>query len=105
VQMVLINSAKGSETIAAAGGQASFNLGNTFGAFFGGIQLTYGFAYNSPLLVGVAMVSIGILIAVYYLKMKKCCSLLNFHIYSILSPKHYQKVWHLVDNLRDRSEL
>jgi len=71
VQMVLINSAKGSETIAAAGGQASFNLGNTFGAFFGGIPLTYGFAYNSPLLVGVAMVSTGILIAVYYMKMKK----------------------------------
>lgn len=68
LQMVLIKSAKGSETIAAAGGQASFNLGNTFGAFFGGIPLTLGFAYNSPLLVGVAMASIGVLIAVYYMK-------------------------------------
>jgi DHA1 family arabinose polymer transporter-like MFS transporter len=71
LQMVLIQSAKGSETIAAAGGQASFNLGNTFGAFFGGIPLTMGFAYNSPLLVGVAMASIGVFIAVYYMTMKK----------------------------------
>jgi len=71
LQMVLIQSAQGSETIAAAGGQASFNLGNTFGAFFGGIPLTMGFAYNSPLLVGVAMASIGVFIAVYYMIMKK----------------------------------
>lgn len=66
LQMVLIHSAKGSETIAAAGGQASFNLGNTFGAFFGGIPLTYGLAYNSPLLVGVSLALIGASIAFYY---------------------------------------
>lgn len=65
LQMVLIHSAKGYETIAAAGGQASFNLGNTFGAYFGGLPIVYGFAYNSPLLVGVAMALGGVLIAVY----------------------------------------
>ncbi len=71
LQMVLINSAKGSETLAAAGGQASFNLGNTFGAYFGGIPITYGFAYNSPLLVGVAMAFTGVLIAFYYFSIQK----------------------------------
>src|SRR5690606_9337823 len=65
LQMVLIHSAKGYETIAAAGGQASFNLGNTFGAYFGGLPIVYGFAYNSPLLVGVAMALGGVLIATY----------------------------------------
>src|SRR5690554_4374940 len=50
LQMMLINSAKGSETIAAAAGQASFNIGNTLGAYFGGIPITLGFAYNTPVL-------------------------------------------------------
>lgn len=63
LQMVLINSSKGYETIAAAGGQASFNMGNTFGAYFGGLPIAAGFAFNSPLLVGVVMASIGALIA------------------------------------------
>jgi DHA1 family arabinose polymer transporter-like MFS transporter len=71
LQMVLINSAKGSETLAAAGGQASFNLGNTFGAYFGGIPIVYGFAYNSPLLVGIAMAFTGVLIAFFYLSLQK----------------------------------
>jgi DHA1 family arabinose polymer transporter-like MFS transporter len=65
LQMVLIHSAKGYETIAAAGGQASFNLGNTFGAYFGGLPIVYGFAYNSPLLVGVVLALGGVAIACY----------------------------------------
>lgn len=65
LQMVLIHSAKGYETIAAAGGQASFNLGNTFGAYFGGLPIVYGFAYNSPLLVGVILALGGVGIACY----------------------------------------
>lgn len=65
LQMVLINSAKGFETIAAAGGQASFNLGNTFGAYFGGLPIAAGFAYNSPLLVGIGMALSGALIAAF----------------------------------------
>lgn len=70
LQMLLINSAKGSETLAAAAGQASFNLGNTLGAFLGGLPITYGFAFNSPSLVGVAMTLIGILFTMLYMKAK-----------------------------------
>lgn len=68
LQMMLINSAKGSETIAAAAGQASFNIGNTLGAYFGGIPITMGLAYNSPVLVGVGMASIGAVLAFIYVK-------------------------------------
>lgn len=68
LQMMLITSAKGSENIAAAAGQASFNIGNTLGAYFGGIPITLGFAYNSPVLVGVGMAVIGALLAALYLK-------------------------------------
>lgn len=67
LQMMLINSAKGSETIAAAAGQASFNIGNTLGAYLGGIPITFGFAYNSPLLIGVGMAMIGAALALVYL--------------------------------------
>ena len=67
LQMMLISAGKGSETLAAAAGQASFNLGNTFGAFFGGIPISLGFAYNSPPLIGVGMASIGALLSLLFL--------------------------------------
>ena len=71
IQMLLIDSAKGSESIAAAGGQSSFNLGNTMGAFFGGLPITYGYAYNTPLLIGIGMVTIGICFSFYYFLLLK----------------------------------
>ncbi len=67
LQMMLINSAKGAETLAAAAGQASFNLGNTLGAFLGGIPILYNFGYNSPALIGVGMASLGALLALVHL--------------------------------------
>lgn len=69
LQMMLITSAKGSETIAAAAGQASFNVGNTLGAYLGGIPISMGLAYNSPVLVGVGMAAIGAVLAFTYLKL------------------------------------
>lgn len=62
VQILLIRTAHGSETLAAAGGQASFNLGNTLGAYLGGIPITLGFAYNTPVLVGAGLAFFGALI-------------------------------------------
>jgi len=56
IQMMLINDARGAETFAASAGQAGFNMGNTLGAFLGGIPLTLGFAYDTPVLVGAGMV-------------------------------------------------
>lgn len=68
LQMILITSAKGSENIAAAAGQASFNVGNTLGAYLGGIPITIGYTYNSPVLIGVGMAAIGGMLAIVYLK-------------------------------------
>lgn len=68
LQMMLITTAKGAETLAAAAGQASFNLGNTLGAFFGGIPITLGLSYNSPVLVGVGMAFSGATLAFVFLK-------------------------------------
>lgn len=68
LQMMLINTAKGAETLAAAAGQASFNLGNTLGAYFGGIPITLGLTYNSPVLVGVGMAFSGAILAFIFLR-------------------------------------
>lgn len=66
IQMMLINDAKGAETFAASAGQASFNMGNTLGAFLGGIPLTLGFAYDTPVLVGAGMAVIGVMLTIFY---------------------------------------
>lgn len=71
IQMMLIRDAKGAETFAASAGQASFNMGNTLGAYLGGIPITMGLAYDTPVLVGVGMASIGVMLTFAYLKSKK----------------------------------
>lgn len=68
LQMMLINNAKGAETFAAAAGQASFNVGNSLGAYFGAIPIAMGFAYNYPSLIGVVMASIGAILAFVFLQ-------------------------------------
>ena len=70
IQMMLIQNAKGSETLAAAAGQASFNIGNALGAFLGGIPILMGLGYNSQLWVGVVMALSGALIAFAFLKLQ-----------------------------------
>lgn len=71
IQLMLIQSAKGAETMAASAGQASFNLGNTLGAYFGGLPITYGLAYDTPVLVGCGMAIMGVILTVAYLKSQK----------------------------------
>jgi DHA1 family arabinose polymer transporter-like MFS transporter len=68
LQMMLINNAKGAETFAAAGGQASFNVGNSLGAYVGAIPITLGYAYNYPSLIGVLMAASGAVLAFVFLK-------------------------------------
>lgn len=67
LQMMLINNARGAETFAAAAGQASFNVGNTLGAYLGAIPITLGYAYNYPSLIGIGMAGIGALLAYVFL--------------------------------------
>lgn len=79
LQMMLIRNAKGSEMLAASAGQASFNIGNALGAFLGGLPIAYGFAINSPQLVGAGMAFSGALIAMYFLSTQKD-NKIDFHI-------------------------
>lgn len=67
LQMMLINNAKGAETFAAAAGQASFNVGNSLGAYFGAIPIAMGLAYNYPSLIGVTMATVGAILALVFL--------------------------------------
>ncbi len=67
LQMMLINSAEGAETIAASAGQGAFNIGNSLGAYFGAIPIGLGYAYNSPMLVGAGLAFLGSVLAFVYL--------------------------------------
>lgn len=68
IQMLMITTAKGSEMIAAAASQASFNIGNALGAYFGGLPLVYGFDYTSPAVVGAMMALVGALFSFWLIK-------------------------------------
>lgn len=68
IQMLMITSAKGSEMLAASASQASFNIGNALGAFFGGLPLVYGFDFTWPALVGAAMAFVGSIFALWLIK-------------------------------------
>lgn len=72
IQMMLIESGKGAEMIAAAAGQASFNMGNALGAYLGGLPIALGYSIQSPQLVGVGLALIGSVIGyTYYMKYRK----------------------------------
>lgn len=50
IQMLMIRTAKEAEMLGAAVTQASFNIGNSLGAFFGGLPIALGMAYNTPVI-------------------------------------------------------
>lgn len=72
LQMLLIrNARKGEETFAASLGQSSFNIGNSIGAALGGIPIAMGLAYNTPVLIGCGLATLGSLIAFIFIKLTK----------------------------------
>ncbi|ADX68756.1 MULTISPECIES: MFS transporter [Weeksella] len=71
IQMMLIDNARESETLAASAGQASFNLGNALGAYLGGLPIIWGYGFSSPLIVGAIMAITGALIATLFLILNK----------------------------------
>jgi DHA1 family arabinose polymer transporter-like MFS transporter len=60
IQILMISTSKGAEMLGSAATQASFNIGNSLGAFLGGLPITYGFGYNTPVLVGMTMALVGV---------------------------------------------
>lgn len=71
IQMLMINTAVGSEMIASAAIQAAFNIGNALGAFLGGLPLVAGFSYASPNLVGVGMALLGVILVFIFIQNRK----------------------------------
>jgi MFS transporter, DHA1 family, arabinose polymer utilization protein len=72
IQMLMIQTAVGSEMIASAALQASFNIGNALGAFLGGIPLVMGYDFTFPNFVGLLMALVGAVITTCFIfQMKK----------------------------------
>lgn len=71
VNIIMLRSAKNSEMMAAAFMQAAFNVGNSLGAFFGGLPLEFGLSYNYPSLVGAGLAGIGLLLCLIFIKKYK----------------------------------
>lgn len=63
LQMLMINTAKGAEMLAASVSQASFNIGNALGAYLGGLPIAASLGYNSPEWVGASMAFGGVLVS------------------------------------------
>jgi len=60
IQMLMIRTAREAEMLGASVTQASFNVGNALGAFWGGLPIAAGYGYTSSLLVGVIMALTGV---------------------------------------------
>ncbi|MCD7100355.1 MFS transporter [Stenotrophomonas sp. MMGLT7] len=59
LQMVMIEHAPGSRTLASAMIQSTSNVGNALGAYLGGVTIAAGFGMASPLYAGAALALIG----------------------------------------------
>jgi MFS transporter, DHA1 family, arabinose polymer utilization protein len=90
IQMLMINTAKGAEMIAASVSQASFNIGNALGAFLGGLPLVYHFDYTWPAVVGAAMAFSGALFAFAFNRRKSSLSVghVNAEKETVLNCSH-----------------
>jgi DHA1 family arabinose polymer transporter-like MFS transporter len=71
IQMLMIQSARGSEMFAAGVAQACFNIGNALGAYLGGLPIDAGFSYTSAEWVGVGMALTGAVTAAALLQYRK----------------------------------
>jgi DHA1 family inner membrane transport protein len=64
IQTRLMEVAGDSQTIAAAVNHASLNLGNSLGAYLGGVTIAAGYGYLSSIWVGMALCVPGVALAV-----------------------------------------
>ncbi|GAA0746091.1 MFS transporter [Gaetbulibacter jejuensis] len=70
IQMLIIKSAKGSETLGSSLNQSAFNVGNASGAYFAGLPIAMGYGYTAADWVGAAMAGCGIFIALVIFTLK-----------------------------------
>lgn len=65
IQTRLMDVAGDSQTLAAAINHSSLNIGNSLGAYLGGVAIAAGFGYLAPTWVGLALCVPGVLLAVF----------------------------------------
>jgi DHA1 family inner membrane transport protein len=63
LQSRIVTLASGAPNLAAASIQAAFNVGNSLGAWLGGLTIAAGFGYGSPNLVAAGLAALGLTIA------------------------------------------
>jgi DHA1 family inner membrane transport protein len=63
VQSRLMDVAHDAHSIAAALNHSAFNLGNSLGAYVGGVVVGLGFGYRAPIWIGLVLTLLGMLIA------------------------------------------
>jgi DHA1 family arabinose polymer transporter-like MFS transporter len=71
IQMAIINTSRGSESLGSSMNQSAFNMGNASGAFFAGLPILYGYGIASASLVGAALAAIGVGIAVTIMAVRR----------------------------------
>lgn len=71
IQMVMINSAKGSESLGSSMNQSAFNMGNASGAYFAGLPIAFGYSFTAASLVGAVMAGMGVFIAIVIILIRR----------------------------------
>src|SRR5699024_8296964 len=71
VQLMMINTAKESKMLSSSLNQSAFNIGNAAGAYFAGLPIAFGYSLTSADLVGAALATSGVLMAVGILFLRK----------------------------------
>lgn len=71
IQMTIMNSSKGAETIGSAMNQSAFNMGNAIGAYLAGIPIALGFGIASSNFIGAGLATLGIAIAYIVILIRK----------------------------------
>ena len=71
IQMAIINTSKGSESLGSSMNQSAFNMGNASGAYFAGLPIAYGYGITAASLVGATMAAFGVTIALSILLMRR----------------------------------
>ncbi|NNC13141.1 MFS transporter [Planctomonas sp. JC2975] len=64
IQTRLMDVARDSQSIAAALNHSALNIGNSFGAYLGGVVIAAGFGYRAPVWVGLILTALGLLLAI-----------------------------------------
>lgn len=64
LQMRVMRYASAAPTLASGANIAAFNLGNALGAWLGGVTITAGLGYTSPIWAGAAMTLLGLIVII-----------------------------------------